>query len=328
MDQVNLGRTGLKVSRLCLGCMTYGEPNRGNHEWTLPEAESRDFIRRGLELGITFFDTANVYSAGSSEEITGRAIRDFARRDEVVLATKVHGPMRKDANGRGLSRKAIMAEIDASLKRLGTDYVDLYQIHRFDAHTPIEETLQALHDVVRAGKALYIGASSMYAWQFAKALYLAELNGWTRFVSMQNHVNLLYREEEREMFGLCREEGVAIIPWSPLARGKLTRPWEDTPSTKRGDTDQFGKTLYKGGETADRAIVDAVGTLAERLGAKRASVALAWLLAKPGVTAPIIGASKPHHLEDAVAALSLSLSAEDIAMLEAPYQPRAVAGFS
>ncbi len=328
MQQVNLGRTGLKVSRLCLGCMTYGEPGRGNHEWTLPEAESRDFIRRSIELGVTFFDTANVYSAGSSEEIVGRALHDFARREEVVIATKVHGPMRKDANGRGLSRKAIMAEIDASLKRLGTDYVDLYQIHRFDAETPIEETLEALDDVIRAGKALYIGASSMHAWQFCRALYLSELNGWSRFVSMQNHVNLLYREEEREMFGLCREEGVGIIPWSPLARGRLTRPWEDSPSTKRGDTDQFGKTLYKGGEDADRAIVEAVGRVAERLGAKRASVALAWLLGKPGVTAPIIGASKPYHLEDAVAALDLKLSPDDMAELEAPYRARAVAGFS
>ncbi len=327
MQQINLGRTGLKVSRLCLGCMTYGEPGRGTHEWTLPEAESRDFIRRALELGITFFDTANVYSAGSSEEITGRALRDFARREEVVIATKVHGPMRKDANGRGLSRKAIMAEIDASLKRLGTDYVDLYQIHRFDPQTPMEETLEALDDVVRAGKALYIGASSMHAWQFCRALYLSELNGWSRFVSMQNHVNLLYREEEREMFGLCQAEGVGIIPWSPLARGKLTRPWEDSPSTKRGDTDQFGKTLYKGGEEADRAIVEAVGQVAERLGATRASVALAWVLAKPGVTAPIIGASKPHHLDDAVAALELRLTAEDLAQLEAPYRSRAVAGF-
>ena len=327
MQQINLGRTGLKVSRLCLGCMTYGEPGRGTHEWTLPEAESRDFIRRALELGITFFDTANVYSAGSSEEITGRALRDFARREEVVIATKVHGPMRKDANGRGLSRKHIMTEIDASLKRLGTDYVDLYQIHRFDSETPMEETLEALDDIVRAGKALYIGASSMHAWQFCRALYLSELNGWSRFVSMQNHVNLLYREEEREMFGLCQAEGVGIIPWSPLARGKLTRPWEDSPSTKRGDTDQFGKTLYKGGEEADRAIVEAVGQVAERLGATRASVALAWVLAKPGVTAPIIGASKPHHLDDAVAALELRLTAEDLAQLEAPYRARAVAGF-
>ena len=327
MQQINLGRTGLKVSRLCLGCMTYGEPGRGAHEWTLPEAESRDFIRRALELGITFFDTANVYSAGSSEEITGRALRDFARREEVVIATKVHGPMRKDANGRGLSRKAIMAEIDASLTRLGTDYVDLYQIHRFDPETPMEETLEALDDVVRAGKALYIGASSMHAWQFCRALYLSELNGWSRFVSMQNHVNLLYREEEREMFGLCQAEGVGIIPWSPLARGRLTRPWEDSPTTRRGETDQFGKTLYRGGEEADRAIVEAVGQVAERLGATRASVALAWVLAKPGVTAPIIGASKPHHLDDAVAALELQLTAEDLAQLEAPYRARAVAGF-
>jgi aryl-alcohol dehydrogenase-like predicted oxidoreductase len=328
MDYTNLGRTGLRVSRLCLGCMTYGEPGRGNHEWTLPEAESRPFIARALELGINFFDTANVYSAGSSEEILGRALRDMVPREQVVVATKVHGPMRKDVNGRGLSRKAIFAEIDASLKRLGMEYVDLYQIHRFDPDTPIEETLEALHDVVRAGKARYIGASSMHAWQFCKALYLARLNGWTRFVSMQNHLNLLYREEEREMLALCAEEGVGVIPWSPLARGRLARAWSETPVTSRGETDQFGKTLYRGQEDADRAIVEAVGRVAEARGVPRSQVALAWVLTRPAVTGPIIGASKMQHLEDAVGALSLKLTAGELGALEAPYRPRQIAGFA
>jgi aryl-alcohol dehydrogenase-like predicted oxidoreductase len=306
--------------------MTYGEPGRGTHEWTLPEAESRPFIRRALELGINFFDTANVYSAGSSEEILGRALADVPR-DELVVATKVHGPMGRGPNGRGLSRKAILGEIDASLKRLGMEYVDLYQIHRFDPETPIEETLEALHDVVRAGKARYIGASSMHAWQFCKALYVSRLNGWSRFVSMQNHLNLLYREEGREMMGLCAEEGVGVIPWSPMARGKLTRPWTEAPPTKRAETDAFGKTLYKGGEESDQAIVGAVAKVAEARGVPMAQVALAWVLAKPGVTAPIVGASKAHHLEDAVAALKVRLSAEEIGVLEAAYVPRAVAGF-
>jgi aryl-alcohol dehydrogenase-like predicted oxidoreductase len=327
METTNLGRTGLKVSRLCLGCMTYGEPQRGNHPWTLGEAESRPLIKKALDLGINFFDTANVYSDGSSEEIVGRALKDYVPRDQVVLATKVNGPMRKDPNGQGLSRKAIMAEIDASLRRLGTDFVDLYQIHRFDAQTPIEETLEALHDVVKAGKARYIGASSMYAWQFCKALYVAKANGWTRFVSMQNHYNLLYREEEREMMGLCREEGVAVIPWSPMARGKLTRPWTDEPPTKRAETDAFGRTLYKTDE-ADKAVVAGVEKIASRRGVPMAQVALAWLLKRPGVTAPIIGASKPHHLDGAVAALALPLSSEEIEILDAPYVPHAVSGFS
>jgi aryl-alcohol dehydrogenase-like predicted oxidoreductase len=327
METINLGRTGLKVSRLCLGCMTYGEPGRGNHPWTLGEAESRPLIKKALDLGINFFDTANVYSDGSSEEIVGRALNDYVPRDEVVLATKVHGQMRKDPNGRGLSRKAIMAEIDASLKRLGADFVDLYQIHRFDPHTPIEETLEALNDVVKAGKARYIGASSMYAWQFCKALYLSRANGWARFVSMQNHYNLLYREEEREMIGLCREEGVGVIPWSPMARGKLTRPWTDEPPTNRAETDAFGKTLYKADES-DKAIVAAVEKIAAQRGVPMAQVALAWLLQKPGVTAPIIGASKPHHLDDAVAALTLPLSSAEIETLEGPYVPHPVAGFS
>ncbi len=327
MDYVNLGRTGLKVSRLCLGCMTYGEPDRGTHEWTLPEAESKPFIARALDAGITFFDTANVYSAGSSEEILGRALRGAVPRDELVIATKVHGAMRPDANGRGLSRKAILAEIDASLTRLGMDYVDLYQIHRFDPETPMEETLEALHDVVRAGKARYVGASSMHAWQFCRALYLAKLHGWTRFVSMQNHLNLLYREEEREMMGLCMEEGVGVIPWSPLARGKLTRPWTESPPTRRAETDQFGKTLYRGAEESDRAIVGAVEAVAKARGVAMAQVALAWVLAKPGVTAPIVGASKMAHLEDALAGLTMKLDASEVATLEAGYQPRAVAGF-
>ena len=325
MEYVNLGRTGLKVSRLCLGCMTYGEPDRGNHAWTLPEAESRPFIKRALDLGITFFDTANVYSDGSSEEIVGRALKEYARRDGIVLATKVHGRMHPDANGQGLSRKHIMTEIDASLKRLGTDYVDLYQIHRYDPETPIEETLEALHDVVKSGKARYIGASSMYAWQFCRALYIADRHGWTRFVSMQNHYNLLYREEEREMVALCLSEGVGMIPWSPLARGRLTRPPET--NTSRAETDAFGKTLYQGFEESDRSVIDLVGEIAEARGLPRASVALAWLLSKPGVTAPIIGASKPQHLDDAVAALEVTLSAEETARLETPYVPHAVAGF-
>ena len=327
MDYVKLGRSGLKVSRLCLGCMTYGEPDRGRHPWSLSEEKSRPFIKQALEAGITFFDTANVYSDGSSEEIVGRALKDFARRDEIVLATKVHGEMRPDANGRGLSRKAIMAEIDASLRRLGTDYVDLYQIHRFDPETPIEETLEALHDVVKAGKARYIGASSMHAWQFCKALYVADRHGWTRFVSMQNHYNLLYREEEREMMGLCLEEGVGVIPWSPMARGKLTRPWEDQPTTERGGSDEFGKTLYAATRDADKAVVDLVGEVSEQRGLSRAEVALGWLLQQPGVTAPIIGASKPGHIEDAVKALSVRFDAAELERLGAAYRPHTVLGF-
>ncbi len=326
MDYVNLGRTGLEVSRLCLGCMTYGEPGRGTHEWTLPGSESKLFFARALNAGINFFDTANVYSAGSSEEIVGEALRDVPRH-AVVVATKVHGAMHKGPNGGGLSRKAILAEIDASLKRLGMDYVDLYQIHRFDTKTPIEETLEALNDVVRAGKARYIGASSMHAWQFCKALYVSKQNGWARFVSMQNHLNLLYREEEREMMGLCLEEGVGVIPWSPLARGKLTRAWTEEAPTKRAETDQFGKTLYKGGEESDRAVVGAVQRVAEARGVPMAQVALAWVLAKPGVTAPIIGASKMSHLEDALAGMGLKLTGEEVEVLEAGYAPRRIAGF-
>ncbi len=325
MEYVRLGKTGLKVSRLCLGCMTYGVPTRGAHPWTLDEEESRPFYARALEAGINFFDTANVYSDGTSEEILGRVLRDMARRDEVVVATKVHGQMRGDPNGRGLSRKAILTEIDNSLRRLQMDYVDLYQIHRWDYETPIEETLEALHDVVKAGKARYIGASSMYAWQFCQALYLADRHGWTRFVAMQNHYNLLYREEEREMMGLCQAEGIGVIPWSPLARGRLTRPWASEP-TARIQTDEYGKFLYTQTEEADRRVVERVQQVAQARGVPPAQVALAWLLQKPGVTSPIIGASKPHHLEDAVAALELGLSAEEMAALEEPYIPHPVLG--
>ncbi|KVZ53959.1 aldo/keto reductase [Burkholderia ubonensis] len=324
MEYVRLGSTGLQVSRLCLGCMTYGVPERGTHPWTLDEAASRPFIRQALDAGINFFDTANMYSDGTSEEIVGRALRDFAKRDDVVIATKVFYRMRPGPNGAGLSRKAILTEIDYSLKRLGTDYVDLYQIHRWDYHTPIEETLEALHDVVKAGKARYIGASSMHAWQFSKALYTSKLNGWTQFVSMQDHLNLLYREEEREMLPLCADQGIAVLPWSPLARGRLTRDWD--ASSERLQSDVYGKTLYEAYADNDRAIVEAVATIARARNVPRAQVALAWLLQKSGVTAPIIGASKAQHLDDAVAALSLELSAEELAALEAPYVPHAVAG--
>ncbi|NEA52036.1 aldo/keto reductase [Streptomyces sp. SID10815] len=321
MRYVKLGSTGLDVSRICLGCMTYGVPDRGAHEWTLDEEASRPLIQQALEAGITFFDTANVYSDGTSEEIVGRALRDFARREDVVLATKVHGRMRPGPNGAGLSRKVIMTEIDASLRRLGTDYVDLYQIHRWDPHTPVEETMEALHDVVKAGKARYIGASSMYAWQFSKAQYTARLNGWTRFVSMQNHYNLIYREEEREMLPLCADQGVGVLPWSPLARGRLTREWGT--ATHRSDTDDFGSTLYAEG---DRAVVETVTRIAEERGVPRAQVALAWLLHRNTVTAPIIGAAKPQHLADAVAAVELELSEKEIEELERPYTPHEVSG--
>jgi aryl-alcohol dehydrogenase-like predicted oxidoreductase len=324
MDYVRFGRTGLEVSRLCLGCMSYGVPERGPHPWSLGEAESRPFLRRALDLGINFFDTANVYSDGTSEEIVGRALEDFAPRDEIVLATKVHGRMHKGPNGAGLSRKAILSEIDHSLRRLGTEYVDLYQIHRFDPHTPLEETLEALHDVVKAGKARYIGASSMYAWQFARALHLAERHGWTRFVSMQNYVNLLYREEEREMRPLCRAEGIAVMPWSPMARGRLTRDWDQ--GSARAETDAFGRSLYAKTGEADRKVVEAVAAVAAARGVPRAQVALAWVLQQPGVSSPIVGATKLEHLDDAVAALSLRLSPEECAALEAPYVPHAVVG--
>ncbi len=325
MKYVKLGRTGVDVSRLCLGCMTFGAPGSGLHPWTLDEEQSRPLIRRAIELGINFFDTANGYSDGSSEEIVGRALRDFARRDEIVLATKVFMPMRPGPNGGGLSRKAILSEIDASLRRLGTDYVDLYQIHRWDYGTPIEETLEALHDVVKMGKVRYIGASSMFAWQFSQSLYLSRLNGWTRFVSMQNHYNLLHREEEREMLPLCAAEGIAVIPWSPLARGRLARSWDD--STERIRTDEYGKTLYTSCLESDRQTVERVAQVASARGLSRAQVALAWILHKPVVTAPIVGTSKPHHLEEAVAALDVSLSPGEMATLEEPYVPHPISGY-
>jgi 1-deoxyxylulose-5-phosphate synthase len=323
MEYVNLGKTGLKVSRICLGCMSYGVVKRN---WHLDEEQSRPFIKRALELGINFFDTANMYGEGASEEVLGRALRDFARRDEVVVATKVYFPMRPDVNGRGLSRKAIMTEIDHSLRRLGTDYVDVYQIHRWDRDTPIEETLEALHEVVKAGKARYLGASSMYAWQFCKALHLADLHGWTRFVAMQPHYNLLYREEEREMLPLCQAEGIGVIPWSPLARGRLTRAWESKPSTERGQSDEYGKLIYSRTADADRLVVDRVGEVSAARGVTRAQTALAWLLKKPGITSPIVGATKPHHLEEAVASLSVDLVDSEIEALEAAYVPHPVAG--
>src|ERR1700753_2551387 len=325
MDYVKFGKTGLGVSRLCIGCMTYGIPDRGNHLWTLDEDKSRPLIKQALNLGINFCDTANVYSDGTSEEIVGRALKDFVRRDDVVIATKVHSRMRPGPNGMGLSRKAIMAEIDNSLRRLGTDFVDLYQIHHLDRKLPIEETLEALHAVVRAGKARYIGASSMYAWEFSKAIYTSRLHGWTEFVSMQNHVNLLNREEEREMLPLCADQGIAVMPWSPLARGRLTRAWNE--SSSRQETDEYGKTLYTEFPECDRQGIDQVGAVATARGVPRAQVALAWLLQKKDVTSPIVGASKPGHLTDAVAALSLKLTAEEIASLERPYVPHRSSGF-
>jgi aryl-alcohol dehydrogenase-like predicted oxidoreductase len=323
MEYVKLGSTGLDVSPVCLGCMSYGEPGRGAHPWSLDEEASRPFFRRAVEAGINFFDTADVYSAGSSEEITGRALRDFARRDEIVLATKVHGRMRPGPNGAGLSRKAIMTGIDASLARLGTDYIDLYQIHRWDPSVPIEESLEALHDVVKAGKARYIGASSMYAWQFSKALYLSGARGWTRFATMQNHYNLLYREEEREMLPLCADQGIGVIPWSPLARGRLTRDWD--AGTARSATDEFGQSLYAAG---DRQIAEQVAKVAQSRGVSRAQIALAWVAGRPGVTAPIVGATRPEHLDDAIAALGIQLTAGEIEQLEQPYVPHRVAGFA
>lgn len=332
MDYINLGRTGLKVSRISLGCMTYGAPatgelTAGRHAWSLTEEESQPLLRQALELGINFFDTANVYSSGASEEVLGRFLKRHARRESVVVATKVHGVMRNEPNGRGLSRKAILHELDESLRRLGMDYVDLYQIHRWDHETPVEETLEALHDVVKAGKVRYLGASSMHAWQFAQALHLAELHRWTRFVSMQNHYNLLYREEEREMMPLCQAEGIGVIPWSPLARGRLTRPWK-AESTRRTQTDQFGNSMYARTEESDRRVVDRLGEVAERRGLPCAQVALAWMLGKPFITSPIVGATKPHHLPDAVAALAVRLQPEEIVSLEELYEPHPVLGFS
>ena len=326
MNYKNLGNTGLKVSELCLGCMTFGVPERGDHPWTLPEEQSRALIRQAVDAGINYFDTANTYSDGTSEEIVGRALKDFIRRDEAVIATKVYFPMHQGPNGGGLSRKAIFSEIDASLRRLGTDYVDLYQIHRWDYSTPIEETLEALHDIVKSGKARYIGASSMHAWQFSKALHVARQHGWTPFVSMQNHYNLLYREEEREMMPLCAAERIAVVPWSPLARGRLTRAWET--ETARSRTDEYGNKLYETTGEADRKIVEQVAAIAAARAVPKAQVALAWIAHKPFVTAPIVGASKPQHLEDAVGALNLRLDAAEIAGLEAPYVPHSVVGHS
>ena len=322
MKYVKLGNSGLEVSKICLGCMSFGESGMGTHAWTLNEETSRQFMKKSLDAGINFFDTANVYSLGTSEEFVGRALRDFALRDEVVVATKVHGTMRKGRNAAGLSRKAIMTEVDHSLRRLGMDYIDLYQIHRFDPTTPIEETMEALHDVVKAGKARYIGASSMWAWQFSKAQYVAEQHGWTKFISMQNHYNLLNREEEREMMPLCVDQGVGVIPWSPLARGRLTRDWDN--ATSRSETDEFGKGLYK---PEDQVIVERVAEVARELGAPRAQVALAWVLSKPFVTSPIVGATKDAHIDDAIAACELQLSAEHIARLEEPYTPHESVGF-
>ncbi len=321
MKFVKLGTTGLDVSAVCLGCMSFGRSDRGTHSWTLAEEDSRGLIRAALDAGINFLDTANVYSDGTSEEIVGRAIAELSDRDDLVLATKVHGRMRKAPNGAGLSRKAILAELDASLRRLGTDYVDLYQIHRWDQRTPIEETMEALHDVVRAGKVRYLGASSMWAWQFATAQHVAERNGWTRFVSMQNHYNLLYREEEREMLPLCADQGVGVIPWSPLARGRLARDWDET--TARSATDEFGKTLYR---DTDRVIVERVADVAAERGVSRGQVALAWVSRHPAVTAPIIGVTTSAHLDDAIASVELKLSDDEVARLEEPYEPHAVSG--
>jgi aryl-alcohol dehydrogenase-like predicted oxidoreductase len=324
MKHVSLGKSGLKVSELCLGCMSYGDAAAGGHGWVLDEEASRPFFRQAIEAGINFFDTANVYSLGTSEEFTGRALKEYGRRDELVVATKVAGPMGKGPNQTGLSSKAIMQEVDNSLRRLGMDYIDLYQIHRLDQTTPMEEILEALHDVVKSGKVRYIGASSMYAWQFGKLLHLADQHGWTRFVSMQNHMNLLYREEEREMLPLCIAEGIGVIPWSPLARGRLTRPWD--AETERSHSDQFGSMLYGRTADQDRMVVDVVGEIAAERGLPRAQIALAWLHAKPGVTAPIVGATKAAQLDDAVAALEVKLTGEEVARLDAPYVPHPVMG--
>ncbi|MCC6615955.1 MAG: aldo/keto reductase [Anaerolineae bacterium] len=325
MEYARLGSTGMKVSRICLGCMGFGDATRWVHKWVLDEENSRPIIQKALELGINFFDTANVYSIGRSEEILGSALKDFARRDEVVIATKVHGKMSDAPNGGGLSRKAIMSEIDHSLKRLQTDYVDLYQIHRWDYETPIEETMEALNDVVRAGKARYIGASAMWAWQFQKALHVSDQHGWARFVSMQDHYNLIYREEEREMLPLCRDQKLGAIPYSPLASGRLTRE-AGAESTLRSETDQIQKSKYDATAETDQQVIQRVAEIAEKYGVLRVHVALAWLLQKEPVTAPIIGATKISHLEDAVGALSVSLTQEDITYLEESYVPHRIVG--
>lgn len=328
MDYTRLGNTGLHVSRLCLGCLAYGTPDQGPQTWSLSEADSRPFIRKALESGVNFFDTANTYSLGASEEILGRAVKDFARRDDIVIATKVGLPMRTDPNGAGLSRKAIMAEVDASLKRLGTDYIDLYQTHRWDYFTPIEETLEALHDVVKAGKARYIGGSSMFAWQFAKALYVARSNGWTQFVTMQNQLNLLYREEEREMLPLCADQKIGVLPWSPLARGRLSRAPTSQPASTRDAQDSYGHGLFKSTVDADRKVIEVVGKIAQERGLSYAQISLAWVLQKNPVIAPIIGATKMHHLEEAISALNVILTPEEVASLEEPYVPHNVTAFS
>jgi aryl-alcohol dehydrogenase-like predicted oxidoreductase len=325
MQYTRLGTTGLEVSRICLGCMSYGEPSQGTHPWSLDEQASRPFFAQALDAGINFFDTANVYSLGSSEEYLGRALTELGvPRDEVVIATKVRGRMRPGPNGEGLSRAAIMTAVDDSLRRLGTDYIDLYQIHRWDHRTPIAETMEALNDVVRAGKVRYLGASSMWAWQFATAQHVADTNVWSRFVSMQNHYNLLNREEEREMLPLCAEQGVGVIPWSPLARGHLTRPWAST--TDRTATDDFGRTLY-GTVDCDAEIVERVAQVASDRGVPMATIALAWVLRHPQVSAPIIGATKPHHIADAVAALDIELSDDEVTLLTEAYMPHPVVGF-
>ncbi|MDA8435560.1 MAG: aldo/keto reductase [Actinomycetales bacterium] len=324
MEYGHLGTSGLTVSRIALGCMSFGDTSRGFNTWALDDAAAEPVFRQAVELGITFWDTANVYGAGSSEEIVGRAITAYTRREDIVLATKVHGKMHEGPGGSGLSRKAVMEQIDASLTRLGTDYVDLYQIHRFDPTTPVEETMEALHDVVKAGKARYLGASSMWAWQFAKMQYVADLHGWTRFVSMQNQYSLLQREEEREMFGLLADQGVGSIPWSPLARGRLARPWGE--QTARSESDPFGRRIFTGSDD-DRRVVEAVARVADGRGIPMAQVALAWVLTNPVVTAPIVGPTKPHHLADAVAALDVHLSPEEVATLEEHYTVRLPTGF-
>src|ERR1017187_4992076 len=332
MEYVNLGKTGVKVSRICLGCMSYGAPpagpwRPGSNVWSLNEEQSQPFFRQALDLGINFFDTANVYATGDSEVVLGRFLKAHANREDTVIATKLNGVMRDGPNGGGLSRKEIFFELDESLRRLGTDYVDLYQIHRWDKATPIEETLEALNDVVRAGKVRYIGASSMWAWQFSKALYTSEKHGWAKFVTMQPHYNLLYREEEREMLKLCLDQGIGVLPWSPLARGRLARPW-DAETTKGSGSGGYGKNLYAKTMEADKRVADRLGEVAAARGVPMAQVALAWLLSKPAITSPIVGATKLHHLEDAVAAVSLKLTAEEIKALEEPYVPHPVLGLS
>jgi aryl-alcohol dehydrogenase-like predicted oxidoreductase len=325
MDCVGLGGSGLQVSRVVLGCMSFGDPQRGTHEWALDLDAAKPIVRQALEAGITTFDTANVYSAGASEEIIGKLLGELAKRDEIVIATKVHGRMGPGPKGAGLSRAAIFTQVDESLRRLGTDYIDLYQIHRYDPETPIEETLCALHDLVRAGKVRYIGASSMWAWQFAQAQYLADLHGWTRFVSMQDQYNLLMREEEREMLPFCADQGVGVLPWSPLARGRLTRDW--TATTKRGQTDEWGVKMYRQAQDSDRKIVEAVAEVASERGVSRAQVALAWVLRQPAVTAPIVGVTKLEHLTDAVAAVELRLGDEELQRLTEHYVPHTPEGF-